>query len=199
MINNLAALRGAVDEDKELASALPKEPRRYVDSPLLPAQVRFLSLTTLFFFVLFFFANSHLTPEMLGDVHRAANELWDDIYNPHSAKLLQILGRSHPDLPVFIVEGEYGPLFSNPPFSPTEGTEEPIWSVNRLRTSLVAVSSLRAQGGVAPQVTSHIWGLLKAVDSIRPGEVDEQGKRWLTTQEGAAWVIRIVDGVRHFS
>lgn len=133
-------------------------------------------------------------------VHKAAYDLWDDIYTPHSQKLLKILGTSHPDLPVFIVESEYGPLFSSPAsFALPSDSEslkiEPTWDVNRLRTSLVAISALRAQGGVGPQVTSHIWGLLKAKDSIKAEDVSKKGLEWLTTEEGALWVVRTVDGV----
>ncbi|CEH13935.1 hypothetical protein CBOM_01822 [Ceraceosorus bombacis] len=164
VINNLAALRAAVEEDKELSHALPMEPRRKI------------------------------TPELLPRVEEAANALWDNIYTPHSSKLLKILGRSHPDLPVFIVDGEYGPLFSpphtfaapNPPPSLASSEEppalEPVW-----------------EGGVGPQVTSHVWGLLKAASSLKNAETqldnEEIGKRWLTTEEGALWVVRTVDGI----
>lgn len=110
------------------------------------------------------------------------------------------MGTSHPDLPVFIVESEYGPLFSSPatfslPSDPDAHKVEPSWDVNRLRTSLVAISALRAQGGVGPQVTSHVWGLLKAKDSIKADDVHKKGLEWLSTEEGAEWVVRTVDGV----
>lgn len=142
--------------------------------------------------------------DRLDAVHKAAYSLWDDIYTPHSDKLLKILGTSHPDLPVFIVESEYGPLFSSPasfalPSDPDSAKKEPVWDVNRLRTSLVAISALRAQGGVGPQVTSHVWGLLKAKDSIKPDDASKQGLEWLTTEEGALWVVRTVDGVSIYS
>ncbi|SPC67174.1 related to conserved mitochondrial protein [Ustilago sp. UG-2017b] len=170
VINNLAALRKAVEEDLELVGSLPTQPRRQIKSDRLDA------------------------------VHKAAYSLWDDIYTPHSDKLLKILGTSHPDLPVFIVESEYGPLFSSPasfalPSDPDSAKKEPVWDVNRLRTSLVAISALRAQGGVGPQVTSHVWGLLKAKDSIKPDDASKQGLEWLTTEEGALWVVRTVDGI----
>ncbi|KAL9936710.1 hypothetical protein V8E36_004778 [Tilletia maclaganii] len=166
VINNLAALRAAVEEtDAELAGNLPTDTRR------------------------------HIEPSHVGDVRKAANELWDDIYAPHSAKLLKILGKSHPDLPVFIVEGEYGPLFAPPPSYNSALASVPAWEVDRLRTSLVAISALRAQGGVGPQVTSHIWGLLKAAKSIQAGEEGEKGRRWLTTEEGSEWVVRTVDRI----
>ncbi|TQS33122.1 hypothetical protein Golomagni_06546 [Golovinomyces magnicellulatus] len=171
VINNLAALRKAVEEDAELVTALPTEPRRQIKS------------------------------DRIDVVHKAAYSLWDDIYTPHSDKLLKILGTSHPDLPIFIVESEYGPLFSSPASftlasDPESARVEPEWDVNRLRTSLVAISALRAQGGVGPQVTSHVWGLLKARDSIKPNDAAKAGLEWLTTEEGALWVVRTVDSVR---
>lgn len=166
VINQLAALRAAVDEDGELKAALPTAPRRKV------------------------------TAQELGPVQEAAYKLWNDIYTPHSDKLISILGHSHPDLPVFIVDGEYGPLFSPPHTfaSKPELTQEPAWEVNRLRTSLVAIAGLRAQGGVGPQVTSHVWGLMKAQKSIATqGEAYAKGLQWLTTEDGALWAVRTVD------
>lgn len=138
--------------------------------------------------------------DRLQQVHKAAYALWDDIYTPHSEKLLKILGTSHPDLPVFIVESEYGPLFSSPasfslPIDSAAEKTEPSWEVNRLRTSLVAISALRAQGGVGPQVTSHVWGLMKAKDSIEAKDIHHKGLQWLCTEEGAEWVVKTVDGV----
>ncbi|KAN0064028.1 hypothetical protein ACQY0O_003634 [Thecaphora frezii] len=170
VINNLAALRKAVEEDADLVKALPTETRR------------------------------HITPDRLPSVHKAAYSLWDDIYTPHSSKLLKILGASHPDLPVFIVESEYGPLFAPPstyslPGDPPHLADHPAWEVNRLRTSLVAIAALRAQGGVGPQVTSHVWGLLKAKDSIADKEPNRKGLEWLATEEGALWVVKAVDGL----
>lgn len=164
VINNLAALRKAVDEDSELSQALPTEPRRRLEGSDIPS------------------------------VKKAAYNLWDDIYQPHSDKLIGILGQSHPDLPVFILDGEYGPLFS-PPHTFRAGASEPSWEVGRLRTSLVAIAALRAQGGVGPQVTSHVWGLIKAGPSIPAGCENEEGLKWLTTEQGAEWVVKAVNGL----
>jgi hypothetical protein len=129
-------------------------------------------------------------------VTSSAYALWDDIYQPHSQKLLGILGKSHPDLPVFIVESEYGPLFQMPSaFRPSSSQKDPEWEVNRLRTSLVAIAALRAQGGVGPQVTSHVWGLMKAEPSIASSDARKQGLQWLTSQDGAEWAIKTVDSI----
>lgn len=73
--------------------------------------------------------------------------------------------------------------------------ESPSWEVNRLRTSLVAIAGLRAQGGVGPQVTSHVWGLLKAKTSISSNDQHKRGLEWLASEEGAEWAVRLVDGL----
>lgn len=62
-----------------------------------------------------------------------------------------------------------------------------------MRTSLVAIAGLRAQGGVGPQVTSHIWGLLKSKKSISPNDKNKKGLEWLASEEGAEWSVRLVD------
>lgn len=166
VINNLAALRKAVDEDQELASALPTEPRRKLSGQDIPA------------------------------VQSAAKAMWDDIYQPHHDKLIKILGHSNPDLPVFILDGEYGPLFSPPhTFRGNKAQPEPTWEVNRLRTSLVAIAALRAQGGVGPQVTSHVWGLMKAEPSIAANDPHSNGLKWITSEEGAVWTVEAVNAL----
>lgn len=71
----------------------------------------------------------------------------------------------------------------------------PPWEVNRLRTSLVAIAGLRAQGGVGPQVTSHVWGLLKSKNSIAADDEHKKGLEWLASEEGALWAVRIVDSI----
>lgn len=175
VINNLAALRSVIDkgttsDDEALAKALSEtQPRRKIAADD--------------------------GGETLKRVQKAAYELWDDIYQPHSDKLLKILGHSHPDLPVFIVDGEYGPLFSMPHSFQANLSEAPSWEVNRLRTSLVAIAALRAQGGVGPQVTSHVWGLLKAKDSIASNDANRAGLEWLCSEQGSLWAVKAVDGV----
>ncbi len=65
-------------------------------------------------------------------------------------------------------------------------------------TSLVAVACLRAQTGVGPQVTSHVFGLRKAYgdgSAEGEGEVEVQGGRWLAGDEGSEWVLRGVDRI----
>lgn len=186
VINQLAALRAAVDDDGELKSALPTEPRRFVISAVLHFPCSCVTCSY-----------RKITSDELKPVQEAAYALWDDIYTPVSDKLVSILGQSHPDLPVFIIDSEYGPLFAPPHTFATKDAlrTEPSWEVNRLRTSLVAIAGLRAQGGVGPQVTSHVWGLMKARNSISDNDQNKNGLQWLTSEEGALWAIRAIDGL----
>lgn len=126
--------------------------------------------------------------------------LWKSVYLPFEDKLIDKLARSHPDLPVFIIESEYGPLLTDPP--DTNGTKG-VNGVNdvkigRVLTSVLAVACLRAQTGVAPQVTSHLFGLRKAYEDgshAAEGEEEVQGGRWLATDEGNIWMLERVDEI----
>lgn len=65
-------------------------------------------------------------------------------------------------------------------------------------TSVVAVAGLRAQTGVGPQVTSHVFGLRKAYEdgsAAAEGEVEVQGGEWLASDEGNVWLLRGVDAI----
>jgi hypothetical protein len=128
-------------------------------------------------------------------INKRGRSLWDSIYRPLENKLESKLGDAHPDLPVFIISGEYGALFTDPPRSTGA-------NVGRITTSLVAVACLRAQQGVGPQVLSHVFGLRKAWEdgswkdeegSDKAG--DEEGIRWLVSDEGCTWALEKVDEV----
>lgn len=65
-------------------------------------------------------------------------------------------------------------------------------------TSIVAVSCLRAQTGVGPQVTSHVFGLRKAFEdgsAKAKGEQEVQGGEWLASDEGNQWILESVDRI----
>lgn len=63
-------------------------------------------------------------------------------------------------------------------------------------TSIVAVSCLRAQTGVGPQVISHVFGLRKAFeDGSAEPESEIQGGQWLASDEGSVWLIEVVDRI----
>ncbi|KAM0751483.1 hypothetical protein T439DRAFT_324665 [Meredithblackwellia eburnea MCA 4105] len=121
-----------------------------------------------------------------------AHGLWNSIYAPHHEKLLQKLALSHPDLPVHILASHYGALLSDPPLpSPFPSGH---YKIGRVLTSVVAISCLRAQQGVTPQVTSHVYGLKKALEEGSEGK-GVQGEKWLTTDEGCEWVLNSVDEI----
>ncbi|PYH46417.1 uncharacterized protein BP01DRAFT_355445 [Aspergillus saccharolyticus JOP 1030-1] len=128
-------------------------------------------------------------PENITDIHSRGCALWDSIYRPFETRLYDKLAAAHPDLPVHILNMNYGALLADPP----SGQK----LVGRVLTSLVAVACLRAQTGVAPQLVSHVFGLRKAVedgswreDCLEKGEVE-----WLASEEGCAWVLESVDEI----
>jgi hypothetical protein len=135
----------------------------------------------------------NLTPEVIPDILNRGHSLWKSIYYPFETKLQQKLALSHPDLPVHIIESEYGNLFADPA-APTEGVVPA--TVGRVLTSIVAISCLRAQTGVGPQVISHVFGLRKAFeDGSAESENDIQGGEWLASDEGSVWLIGVVDRI----
>jgi hypothetical protein len=73
---------------------------------------------------------------------------------------------------------------------------EPIQgNLSRAMGSVVGMATLRAEGGVGPQLVSHTFGLLKARnDRVQEGMVTEED-RWLASDEGTEWVLRTVDEI----
>ena len=57
--------------------------------------------------------------------------------------------------------------------------------------SVVGIATLRAEGRVGPQLTSHVFGLLKA----RYEEGLNEEDKFLSSDEGTEWVIRKVDEI----
>lgn len=53
---------------------------------------------------------------------------------------------------------------------------------------------MRAQTGVGPQVTSHVFGLRKAFED-GSAEKDVEGGEWLAGDEGNLWILKGVDGI----
>ncbi|KAK5805795.1 hypothetical protein VI817_000053 [Penicillium citrinum] len=131
------------------------------------------------------------TPANITAITERGQSLWDSIYRPFEKKLFEKLADSHPDLPVHILNSHYGALLSDP--ARTNGTP----SAGRILTSIVAVSCLRAQSGVGPQVTSHVFGLRKALeDGTWATDVETQeGARWLASDEGNTWILNSVDSI----
>jgi hypothetical protein len=81
---------------------------------------------------------------------------------------------------VFIL-GAYGTVFT------PQGTSDP-GDLSRTDSSLVGIATLRALGGVGPQLVSHVYGLMKAGSSPQ-----NDSERWLSTQEGMEWVLGSID------
>ena len=95
---------------------------------------------------------------------------------------------------MFILNHEYGALFADPPQLGHESGAK----VGRVLTSIVAVACLRAQTGVGPQVTSHVFGLRKAFEDESykaQGEFPVQGGQWLASDEGNVWLLEAVDRI----
>lgn len=57
--------------------------------------------------------------------------------------------------------------------------------------SIVGIACLRAEERVVPQLTSHVFGLLKA----RQIQTLSAEDTWLSSDEGTEWVIRTVDEI----
>jgi len=121
-----------------------------------------------------------LKEDTVVDISARGLRLWKSIYEPHAQKLMDKLGRYHPDFPLFIL-GAYGSVLS-PQNSDDAG------DLTRTETSLVGVGTLRALGGVGPQLESHVFGLMKAGDHHQ-----SDADRWLSSQEGMKWVLETID------
>ena len=82
----------------------------------------------------------------------------------------------------FIIQS-YGSVLAPLPGENEQG------NLSRTLGSVVGVACLRAEGGVGPQFTSHVFGLLKARTVQGLNEED----KWLSGDEGTEWVIRTID------
>ncbi|CAG8898527.1 unnamed protein product [Penicillium egyptiacum] len=131
-------------------------------------------------------------PENITAISERGHTLWDSIYRPFEKKLYNKLADSHPDLPVHILHSNYGALLSDPERSRSTGA-----SAGRILTSMIAISCLRAQSGVGPQVISHVFGLRKALeDGSWVNDVEgEEAARWLASDEGNTWILNSVDAI----
>lgn len=135
------------------------------------------------------------TPGNIDTILARGRGLWDSVYRPFEDKLYAKLAQAHPDLPMFILSHNYAGLLSDPPAEERQG----LANVGRIYTSLVAISCLRAQTGVGPQVLSHVFGLRKALeDGTYKNDVDgesEEGVQWLASDEGSEWILKTVDSI----
>ena len=131
------------------------------------------------------------TSNSLAGVTSRGRGLWDSIYAPFESKLVGKLEESHPDLPVHILNSHYGPLLADfPGGKPAK--------IGRVLTSIVAISCLRAQTGVGPQVVSHVFGLRKALEDgtwKAEGEEVVEGADGLVSDDGNMWILDCVDRI----
>ncbi|TVY16993.1 Dol-P-Man:Man(5)GlcNAc(2)-PP-Dol alpha-1,3-mannosyltransferase, partial [Lachnellula arida] len=72
------------------------------------------------------------SPTNITSILTRGASLWKSIYHPYDTKLFAKLAASHPDLPTFIVDHEYGALFADP------DARVPGARVGRVLTSVVA-------------------------------------------------------------
>lgn len=128
----------------------------------------------------------------LGKITRRGRALWDSVYAPFETKLIDKLATSHPDLPVHILNSHYAPILSDPL------ERGGLAKTGRILTSLIAISCLRSQTGVGPQVLSHVFGLRKGIDDgsyKAEGEEVVESAEWLATDEGSEWILKSVDSI----
>jgi len=136
------------------------------------------------------------TSENIESTIKRGKALWNSIYTPHADKLHDKLGSYHPDFISFIIQS-YGSVLAPLPgelrsFSDASCLEDPDQgNLSRVLGSVAGIATLRAEGRVGPQLTSHVFGLLKA----RYIENQSEEDKWLSSDEGAEWVIRTVDDI----
>ncbi|KAH9077423.1 hypothetical protein EDB83DRAFT_2349938 [Lactarius deliciosus] len=128
-------------------------------------------------------SSRNATPENIDAILADGMALWNSIYEPHAVKLYEKLASYHPDFASFIIQS-YGSVLS-----PLPGGAVEQGNLSRALGSVVGVACLRAEGRVGPQLTSHVFGLLKA----RTAEGLSEEDYWLASDEGTEWVIRTVD------
>jgi len=136
------------------------------------------------------------TPENIESTVKRGRFLWDSIYMPHADKLRDKLGSYHPDFISFIIQS-YGTVLSPLPgetkqYSDDSDSNDPDQgNLSRALGSIVGIACLRAEERVVPQLTSHVFGLLKA----RQIQTLSAEDTWLSSDEGTEWVIRTVDEI----
>ncbi|KAF9008875.1 hypothetical protein BDQ17DRAFT_1349114 [Cyathus striatus] len=136
------------------------------------------------------------TSDNIESIVTRGRALWDSIYTPHADKLHDKLGSYHPDFISFIIQC-YGAVLAPLPggtktYSDTSGLEDPDQgNLSRALGSVVGIATLRTEGRVGPQLTSHTFGLLRARYVANQSEED----KWLSSDEGTEWVIRNVDQI----
>ncbi|KAF8623416.1 hypothetical protein AX15_006359 [Amanita polypyramis BW_CC] len=141
-------------------------------------------------------SHRNMTAKNVETILLRGKTLWNSIYTPHADKLHDKLGSYHPDFISFIIQC-YGSVLAPLPgetraYSDTTNNDDLYQgNLSRALSSIVGIATLRSEGRVGPQLTSHTFGLLKA--RYAPDQSEEDA--WLSSDEGAEWVIRTVDGI----
>ncbi|KAF8639865.1 hypothetical protein AX17_001120 [Amanita inopinata Kibby_2008] len=137
-----------------------------------------------------------LSPQNVDSMLERGKALWNSIYTPHADKLRNKLGSYHPDFISFIIQS-YGSVLAPLPglaktyFDATSANDPHQGNLSRALGSVVGIATLRSEGRVGPQLTSHTFGLLKA--RYEPNQSKEDA--WLSSDEGTEWVIHTVDEI----
>lgn len=135
------------------------------------------------------------TPNMESMYARGRN-LWKKTHHPYNEVIEAKHKEAHPDLPVFIINHEYGFLLA-------ESTGAAAGRASGIRTSLSAIACLQAHDADTSQLLGHIHGLRKAWQdgswSMVTDPDTEDAFRWLISDPGCVWLLDTVDElVREF-
>lgn len=91
-----------------------------------------------------------------------------------------------------ILESHYSLLLSDP---------TPSGPLGRTLTSVLAVACLQGQTGVGSQVTSHVFGLKKALEESKEASPAEgltaEERAWLCGDEGNEWLLKAIEALRN--
>lgn len=137
----------------------------------------------------------HMSRQNIDHYLTNGQKLWNSIYGGFADSLYQKLSQVHPDLAPYILYGHYAGVLSE-----IETNDQlPQIRLGRVLTSILAVCALRAQTGVAPQVTSHLFGLRNAFSpgaAENPHDPQGFGGEWLASDEGNCWILESVDKLK---
>jgi hypothetical protein len=102
------------------------------------------------------------------------------------------LEAAHPHLSAFVIEHVYDGLF-------TDRETVAGAKLGGVNMSLFAIACLRAQRGAEAQLRGHVLGFRKVwEDDAWTSDLHadtEDATRWLVSDEGCTWVLRMIEGL----
>jgi hypothetical protein len=115
--------------------------------------------------------------------------LWTSIHGKFADAVERKFAEAHPDLGAFTIGTMHGKCLRS----------------GRVTISVAAILTLRAQPGFEPQVSDHVFGLKNAWKNgswrSEEGYGQEEGMRWLLSDEGVAWILeevnKMVEAITH--